>query len=236
MNKRHQLNDRADTLLELLITGKCSSINSAAIMALGGESNTNDAQIKTLKRLFDRLGYKNLAATAKEDGLSSVKQAKILIARARAKAALEEAEELYNQLGLLEQENDVSGITALMSDLTTIVDKFNDYNLDTVELLSQGLAHSLSGLLRSSWENGHTARDLYGNEALAPRLTIRIECDPSKPQTAEQPFTRVPGASVNGPEVSILINDATPIDQESLDRNLSKLFGPRINFKSKVCA
>ena len=236
MNERHPLHDNANTMLEHLISGKSTSINSAAIKALGETNNTNESQIKRLKRLFERLGYKELLATAKKEGLSSVKQAKILIARAHAKGALEEAEELYNQLGLLEHGSEFSGTDTLMSDLTSIVDKFNDYNLDTVELLTQGLAYSLLGLLKASWRVGDTARDLFGNEVLSPKLTITMECDPSKPVTSRQSYTRVPGASDDGRSVRILIGDAKPIDDESLASNLRELFGPAAKATSKATA
>lgn len=222
MKKKHALDDKAKQALEFLIAGTCSSVNAAVIMALGGKDTTNEAQIKSVKRRFSKLGYDKLLADVRDSGTSTVEQAKIIDLRRRAEASLGETEELYYELSLLEGNADCFGTTTLIGDLTSIVDKYTDYNLDTVELLTEAFAASLSRLLRNSWQTGDSAKDKFGNELLSPTLTITIECDPSRPELTPNSLTRRPGVSANGNDTTILIQATTPIDGESKRKNIQE--------------
>lgn len=220
MKKHHRLDDEAKQALEFLLSGTCTSVNAAAIKALGGKDNTNDAQIKSLKRRFSQLQYNRLLATTKDSGTITIKQAKILDLKAKARAALEEAEELYSELGLLEGNGDCFGTIALIKDLTGIVDQYTDLELDTVEMMAQGFASAISGLTNKSWRTGDSTRDEFGNELYSPTLTIMVECDPSKHQRLEESMSRGHGVSSNGQGVTILISDTAPIDEAGKQRNI----------------
>lgn len=234
MKKRHALDTSVKQALEFLISGKCKSLNAAAIMALGGRENTNEAQIKSLTRRFARLGYHRLLSRVRDSGPSTVRRAEILDLRARAKAALEEAEELYSELSILEKNDDCFGTKALIGDLTEIVDQYTDFNLDTVELLAEGFASSISKLVRDSWSTGDSARDQFGNELYSPSLTITIECVPSNPHTTEVLTVRGPGISTIGQDTTILIRDAVPIDDQDKQRNIQQWVEANIQRRHKT--
>jgi hypothetical protein len=222
MKKTHALDANVKQALEFLVGGTCRSLNAAAIMALGGKDNTNEAQIKSLKRRFAGLGYHRLLATVRDSGTSTVEQAKILDLKKRAKAALEEAEELYNELSILENSADCFGTGALIDDLANIVDQYTDFNLDTVELLTQGMACATSKLIGNSWSTGDSAHDKFGNELYSPKLTIVIECDPSVPHSLKDLTTRGPGLSTIGQGTTILIRDSVPIDEVKKQLNIQE--------------
>ncbi|TLX16035.1 hypothetical protein [Rhizobium sp. MHM7A] len=220
MTKKHALDDKAKQALKFLLSGTHSSINAAVIAALGGKDSTNEAQIKTLKRLFARKEYHKLFKAAQVSGSLTMEQAEIIDLRKRAAKSLEETEELYYELALLEGTADCAGAASLIEDLTGIVDKYTEYHLDTVELLSQALIASLSKLIRNSWKTGDTALDSFGNELLSPKLTITLVCDPSSPEPCTNLHVRGPGVISNGRDTTIRIEAATPIDEETKRKNI----------------
>ncbi len=222
MKKTHPLDAKAKQALELLLTETCKSVNAAVITALGGKDNTNEAQIKSLKRRFNQLRYDKLFRSVRGSGTITVKQARILDLKARAKAALEEAEELYNELSLLEDNSDCFGTGALINDLTGIVDQYTDFNLDTVELITQGFASAISHLVRASWSTGDSARDQFGNELFSPTLSISVECNPLVPDSSEDLAVRGPGISTIGTGTTIFIRNTVPIDEDSKQRNIQE--------------
>lgn len=206
MNANHRHDDRALKVLELLIADPHRSFRNAAIFSLGGSEKANEAELKMLGRRFKKLGYNELLVDARQIGISSVLEAKAYTTQVRAREHLYAAEELYNDIGRLKSGTDLNGLPLLMADLTDCVDNYTDYDVQTVELLSEALTHAVHALLRRSWQDQDHARDKFGNELMSPKITITISCDPSLDRQPTYTFESAPGMTF-APNIEIKIDD-----------------------------